>query len=51
MKIGEKLEGTVVKITIGRDGCEYITLEFDGFGLVKVTKIRRGIKGEKHESD
>ena len=41
MKIGEKLEGTVVKITIGRDGCEYITLEFEGFGQATLKRKRK----------
>lgn len=29
MKIGDKIEGTIVKITIGRDENTYVTIEFD----------------------
>jgi hypothetical protein len=30
-KIGEKVVGTVIRITTGKDEYEYITLEFDDF--------------------
>lgn len=34
----EKVVGTVVKVTIGRDGYEYVTLEFEGFGRATIKR-------------